>query len=226
MNDNTNQEQRTRSVDDVLSGGGGPKVFAFAEPGYKVTGTLTDATMVPVHYPKDHPLAGQQKRYKQGQGNLAYQIKLVLENTTDERVDDEDDGRRRAFVKEFGDQRDAFAKAMADAGFKLISDAYGSRLTITRLQDGPPPFKGASGEFRWAYEFNSADAVLDRGKPEPARKEYHERAQADLPKETREDKTPKDTRALLREYDLPEELASLVGDNPTPELLQALKNNR
>lgn len=220
MSENTTQEQRQRSVDEVLTGGGGPKVFAFDHIGAHVTGTFTDAAMVPVHYPKDHPLAGQHKRYKQGTGNLAYQIRLILENTDDRRVDDEDDGRRRAFVKEFGDQRDAFAKALSDRGFKKVSDAYGARLTITRLEDGPPPFKGAANEFRWAYEFNSADVVLNRGNQNGDREN---REHSDPRRETREEKQPKTTRDLLRENGLPEDLAPLVGENPTPELIAALK---
>src|SRR6266568_7460442 len=105
-----NEVQETRSVDDVLHGGGGPKVFAFDEVGYRITGTLKSAEMVAVRYPKDHPQAGEHKRYSKGR--LAYQIKLVLTDTDDERADDEDDGTRRAFVKEFGDNRDAFAKAL------------------------------------------------------------------------------------------------------------------
>ncbi|WP_040829589.1 hypothetical protein [Nocardia jiangxiensis] len=225
MNENTTQEQRVRSVDDVLSGGGGPKVFAFDHVGAHVTGTFADAEMVPVYYPKDHPLAGQQKRYKQGTGNLAYQIRLILENTDDRRVDDEDDGRRRAFVKEFGDQRDAFARALSDRGFKKVSDAYGARLTITRLEDGPPPFKGGQNEYRWAYDFNSADSVLNRGNGRENRgtDDREHREHRDDRRETREEKKPKTTRDLLRDAGLPEDLAPLVGENPTPELIAALK---
>ncbi len=207
-----NEVQETRSVDDVLHGGGGPKVFAFDEVGYRITGTLKSAEMVAVRYPKDHPQAGEHKRYSKGR--LAYQIKLVLTDTDDERADDEDDGTRRAFVKEFGDNRDAFAKALDERGFQKISAAYGHKLTISRVKDGPVPFKGANAEHLFAYEFNSADVALERGKTDTHTKE------------TREDKMPKDTRALLREHGLPEELASIVGENPTPELLQALKNNQ
>ncbi|MFF2551842.1 hypothetical protein ACFVUS_12630 [Nocardia sp. NPDC058058] len=214
-----NEVQQVRSVDDVLRGGGGPPVFPFEEVGTKVTGTLKSAEMVKVIYPKDHPKAGQHKTYESGR--LAYQIKLVLTDTTAKRTDDEDDGTRRTFVKEFGPNRDAFSRALDERGFAVVAAAYGSRLTIERIADGPKPFKGASPEHLFRFEFNSADIALgdrsERAKEEPARKE------------TREDSKPKSTRDLLRENGLDENLAAMLPDNAEdvqPELLQALKNQK
>lgn len=226
---NEYDDDQPRSVDDVLRGGGGKPYLKFDEVGDSFTGTLVNAKMVPVKYPKDHPQAGEHKTYAKS-GRKAYKIELTLENVDDERrenLGDDDDFGRRHSVKEFGPVRDALSEAMDVAGFAKISDAYGHQLTMRRIQDGPPPFKGAQNEFRFEYEFDSADKTLGRGKPaDPAKKE----TRPAKPKETRESARParpapkKDTRALLRDNGIPEELADMVGEDPTPELIDALRN--
>lgn len=207
----TGEENRVPSVDDALRGGGGAPVFKL-EDRSSVTGTLKSAKMTPVLYPKDHPKAGQHKRYEKT-GKKAYQIALTLTDTDDERRDNDDDGTRRVFVKEFGRQRDALAAAMDEHKFDKIADAFGSQLTVSHEGETVPVFKGGSGEKIVGFKFHSAtDKALARGKTEPARKETRTAA----PKR-------KTTEDLLREYGLPPELAAVVGDDPTPELLEALK---
>ena len=206
------------SVDSALRGGGGAPAFKL-ENRSKVTGTLVDARMTPVLYPKDHPKSGQHKHYEKT-GKPAYQIVLTLTDTDAPRADDDDNGTRRVFVKEFGRQRDALTEALdAHKGKESkIADAYGSRLTVSHEGETAPPFRGASGEKILGFSFHSdADRALGRGQHDPHKVEHRAEPKAEP--------AGKDVRALLRENGLPEELASVVGEDPTPELIEALKAN-
>jgi hypothetical protein len=65
-------------------------------------------------------------------------MQVVVTVATDLRDEQDDDGRRRIFIK--GQMRDAVAKALKDAGAR--EPAVGGVLTVTYVDDGKPTDKG------------------------------------------------------------------------------------
>src|SRR5438309_10083806 len=154
-------EPRYRDANDLLMSGGAPS-FKFARIGDTITGTVLrmdmavqrdPVTQLPKHYEK----TGEEKM----------QLVITLQTDLRDPAVERDDGRRRIFVKEYGQPKMALQQAVRDSGEPGLT--IGGRLTDTYIGDAAPTFPGGSGEKLHRYEFTGpAGAAATDGQQQAA----------------------------------------------------------
>lgn len=193
------------SFNDLLMGAGGAKGFKFENHGDSITGTVVQLDRMPRKYPPGHRKEGEQVFYEKS-GKPAYQLVITLDTDLRDKANPQDNGQRRVFIKEYSQGRDALAKELRDK--KMMEGLpIGALLTMKYTGDGESVAKGFSGEKQYSFTVVSvANAALTaESKPEPAAAKSSSIADR------------------LRADGLPEALAELLGDDPAPELYEAVK---
>lgn len=153
----TPQQHQVPSADDFLMGGGGAPSAKFPTPGTIVGGRITEK-----------PTVEQQRDIKTGEkkfwndGNLMMQLVVTVQ--TDERDPqvEEDDGRRRLFVK--GQLKNAIADAVRTAGARGLE--VGGTLTVTYTHDGLATQRGFNPPKQYAATYVAA-AATELHTPDP-----------------------------------------------------------
>ncbi|MFD8847055.1 hypothetical protein [Streptomyces pseudogriseolus] len=145
-------------ANSFLMGGGGAPTAKFPTPGTTVGGRITE-----------QPKVEQQRDIQSGElkfwsdGNPMMQLVVTVQ--TDERdpsVED-DDGRRRIFVK--GQMKNAVADAVRQAGAKGLE--VGGTLHVRYTHDGTPKQRGFSAPKQYAAKYTPA-AQAELAAPAPA----------------------------------------------------------
>lgn len=147
----------TNDVDRFLSGGGGPRAFKFEAIGDTAKGQILE---VEVAQQTDFQ-TGEPKFWKDGKP----MEQLVVHLQTDERDGDDDDGKRRVFLK--GSKKStttsvgALLTALRDAG--TTRPEVGATLAVQYTGDGEPAARGlnAPKEFRVQYKAPERTVGLD-----------------------------------------------------------------
>lgn len=143
----------TTNPDEFLFGSAAPTV-KFDTPGVTVTGRIVDRKV------------NQQTDFKTGElltwpsGDPRMQLIVTLQTDQRDPSVDDDDGRRRLFVK--GKRlTEAVRDAVKAAGVKKLED--GGTLTVTYVRDGVPENKGISPpkEYTASYQPPAVDATSD-----------------------------------------------------------------
>jgi len=145
----TPQQHQVPSADDFLMGGGGAPSAKFPTPGTTLSGRITE-----------RPTVEQQRDIKDGSkkfwsdGNPMMQLVVTVQ--TDERDPqlEEDDGRRRLFVK--GQLKNAIADAVRAAGARGLE--VGGTLTVTYTHDGTATQRGFNPPKQYTAQYVAAAA--------------------------------------------------------------------
>ncbi|MYX16881.1 hypothetical protein GTY67_26390 [Streptomyces sp. SID8374] len=143
------QQHQVPSADDFLMGGGGAPSAKFPTPGTVLSGRITE-----------RPTVEQQRDIKDGSkkfwGDGNPMMQLVVTVQTDERdpQNEEDDGRRRLFVK--GQLKNAIADAVRTAGARGLE--VGGTLTVTYTHDGTATQRGFSPPKQYTAQYVAAAA--------------------------------------------------------------------
>lgn len=145
----TPQQHQVPSADDFLMGGGGAPSAKFPTPGTTLSGRITE-----------RPTVEQQRDIKDGSkkfwsdGNPMMQLVVTVQ--TDERDPqlEEDDGRRRLFVK--GQLKNAIADAVRTAGARGLE--VGGTLTVTYTHDGTATQRGFNPPKQYTAQYVAAAA--------------------------------------------------------------------
>ncbi|RUP66744.1 hypothetical protein SSPNP10_15895 [Streptomyces sp. NP10] len=145
----TPQQHQVPSADDFLMGGGGAPSAKFPTPGTTLSGRITE-----------RPTVEQQRDIKDGSkkfwsdGNPMMQLVVTVQ--TDERDPqlEEDDGRRRLFVK--GQLKNAIADAVRAAGARGLE--VGGSLNVTYTHDGTATQRGFSPPKQYTAQYVAAAA--------------------------------------------------------------------
>lgn len=132
------------SVEDFLSTGGAP-VAKFPTPGTTVKGTVESAVVS-----QQTDIDGTPKTWDDG--NPRMQIVVTLQ--TDERTLDDDDGKRRVFVK--GQMLTALKDALRVAGAK--SPEVGGTLAIQYKEDGEQKRAGFNAPKIYVAKYKAPEA--------------------------------------------------------------------
>lgn len=143
---------------DFLMGGGGAPTAKFATPGTTVGGHITE----PPKVEQQRDIQSGEKKFW-SDGNPMYQLVVTVQ--TDERDPsiEDDDGRRRIFVK--GQMKNAVADAVRDAGARGLE--VGGALHVRYTHDGTPKQRGFSPPKQYAAKYTPA-AQNQLGAPAPA----------------------------------------------------------
>lgn len=127
------QQYQAPSADDFLMGGGGAPSAKFPTPGTIVGGRITEK-----------PTVEQQRDIKTGDkkfwgdGNPMMQLVVTVQTQERDPQVEDDDGRRRLFVK--GQMKNAIADAVRAAGARGLE--VGGTLTLTYTHDGAVTQRG------------------------------------------------------------------------------------
>ncbi|MFD0358404.1 hypothetical protein ACFVHW_32430 [Streptomyces sp. NPDC127110] len=146
----TPQHYQAPSADDFLMGGGGAPSAKFPTPGTTVTGRITE-----------RPTVEQQRDIKDGtpkfwsDGNPMNQLVITVQTDLRDHEIDEDDGRRRLFVK--GQLKNAVADAVRSAGARGLE--VGGILTVTYTHDGQATQRGFSPPKQYTAQYIAAVAA-------------------------------------------------------------------
>lgn len=146
------------TADAFLMGGGGAPTAKFPAPGTSVTGPITKP-----------PVVEQQRDIQSGEGkfwpdgNPMYQLVVTVQTDERDSAIDEDDGKRRIFVK--GQLKNAVADAVRTAGAKGLE--VGGVLTVTYTHDGQPKQRGFSAPKQYRADYVPA-AQAQLHTPDPA----------------------------------------------------------
>lgn len=116
----------TRSVDDLLMGGGGAPAAKFPTVGTTWKGTITDKTMSQ----QTDMVTGKPKTYDDG--NPMMQVVLTIQTDQRDATIEGDDGTRRLFIK--GAMLAAVKKAIKDADAPTAE--VGGTIAIKYTHDG------------------------------------------------------------------------------------------
>lgn len=145
-------------ANSFLMGGGGAPTAKFPTPGTVVGGRITEPPTV--EQQRDMQ-SGEKKFWSDGNPMM----QLVVTVQTDERDPsiEDDDGRRRIFVK--GQMKNAVADAVRDAGAKGLE--VGGALHVRYTHDGTPKQRGFSPPKQYAARYVPA-AHMEMGAPIPA----------------------------------------------------------
>jgi hypothetical protein len=137
------------TVESFLSGGGAPTA-KFPTKGVTIKGTIEDLAVT-----QQTDLNGNPLEWDDGNPRM----QLVVTLATDERdaAIDDDDGKRRLFVK--GGMRTAVKDALKLAGAKTLE--VGGTLAVQYKDDGEPPRAGFNAPKIYVaqYKAPAADAV-------------------------------------------------------------------
>lgn len=152
------QQTQTPSADDFLMGGGGAPTAKFPTPGTSVGGRITEKPTVE----QQRDISTGDKKFW-SDGNPMMQLVVTVQ--TDERDPqiEEDDGRRRLFVK--GQMKNAIADAVRAAGGRGLE--VGGILTVTYSHDGTPSQRGFNPPKQYAATYVLA-ATVALNTPDPA----------------------------------------------------------
>lgn len=153
----TPQQHQAPSADDFLMGGGGAPTAKFPVPQTTVGGRITE-----------RPTVEQQRDISTGDkkfwsdGNPMMQLVVTVQ--TDERDPqlDEDDGRRRIFVK--GQMKNAIADAVRAAGARGLE--VGGTLAVTYSHDGTASQRGFNPPKQYTARYTPA-ATVALNTPDP-----------------------------------------------------------
>ncbi|MEU1122163.1 hypothetical protein ABZ371_00885 [Streptomyces sp. NPDC005899] len=153
----TTQQYQVPSADDFLMGGGGAPTAKFPVPQTTVGGRITE-----------RPTVEQQRDISTGDkkfwsdGNPMMQLVVTVQ--TDERDPqlDEDDGRRRLFVK--GQMKNAIADAVRAAGARGLE--VGGTLAVTYSHDGQASQRGFNPPKQYTARYTPA-ATVALNTPDP-----------------------------------------------------------
>lgn len=145
------------SADDFLMGGGGAPSAKFPAPGAIVGGHITEKPTV--EQQRDIS-TGEKKFWKDGNP----QMQLVVTVQTEERDPEveEDDGRRRIYVK--GAMKNAIADAVRAAGARGLE--VGGVLAVTYTHDGQATQRGFNPPKQYTAQYTAA-AVSALNTPDP-----------------------------------------------------------
>lgn len=144
------QPYQAPSADDFLMGGGGAPTAKFPTPGTTVTGRVTQK-----------PTVEQQRDIKDNKlkfwndGNPMMQLVVTLQTEERDPSIDEDDGRRRLFVK--GAMKNAISDAVRNAGGRGLE--VGGHLTVTYTHDGVAKDRGMSPPKQYTAQYIPAAAA-------------------------------------------------------------------
>lgn len=153
----TPQQHQAPNADDFLMGGGGAPTAKFPTPGTVVTGRITQK-----------PTVEQQRDIKTGDnkfwsdGNPMMQLVVTVQTELRDPSIDEDDGRRRLFVK--GVMKNAIADAVRNAGARGLE--VGGTLAVTYTHDGVAKQMGMSAPKQYTATYTPA-AVAALHTPDP-----------------------------------------------------------
>jgi len=154
----------TKDANDLLLGSGAKSV-SFKEKGSKVSGVVESFDVIPV-------LDIQSKKPTfWDDGSPKEQVRIIL--MTDERDDEDDDGRRAVYVK--SGMLKAVQAALREAKAKL---AKGGRLAIKYVKDGEAKTKGFNPPKIYVAKYEA---------PDPATVAANEAAEAGESKDDAED---------------------------------------
>lgn len=143
----TPQQHQTPNADDFLMGGGGAPTAKFPLPGTVVSGRITQK-----------PTVEQQRDIKTGDakfwsdGNPMMQLVVTIQTDLRDPSIDEDDGRRRLFVK--GVMKNAVADAVRVAGARGLE--VGGTLAVTYTHDGVAKERGMSPPKQYTATYTAA----------------------------------------------------------------------
>lgn len=146
----TPQQYQAPSADDFLMGGGGAPSAKFPTPGTSLSGRITE-----------RPTVEQQRDIKDGtpkfwsDGNPMNQLVITLQTEQRDPALEEDDGRRRLFVK--GQLKNAVADAVRTAGARGLE--VGGILTVTYTHDGQATQRGFSPPKQYTASYIAAVAA-------------------------------------------------------------------
>ncbi|MGW6566478.1 hypothetical protein [Streptomyces sp. NPDC054975] len=153
----TPQQYQAPNADDFLMGGGGAPTAKFPVPQTTVTGRITQK-----------PTVEQQRDIKTGDakfwsdGNPMMQLVVTVQTELRDPTIDEDDGRRRLFVK--GVMKNAIADAVRVAGAKGLE--VGGTLAVTYTHDGVAKERGMSPPKQYTATYTpAAQAALHTPDP-------------------------------------------------------------
>jgi hypothetical protein len=153
----TPQQHQAPNADDFLMGGGGAPTAKFPTPGTVVSGRITQK-----------PTVEQQRDIKTGDnkfwsdGNPMMQLVVTVQTELRDPTIDEDDGRRRLFVK--GAMKNVVADAVRNAGDRGLE--VGGTLAITYTHDGVAKERGMSPPKQYTATYTPA-AVAALHTPDP-----------------------------------------------------------
>ena len=137
----------------LLMGGGGGRSAKFENPGDKVSGEILS-----VESKQQTDLDGNPKTWDNG--DPMWQVVVVL--ATDEREDDEDDGRRAVYLKgsrKYASTATAVAEAVKAAGAKTLE--VGGTLALAYTGDGEPTKRGFSAPKLYQAAYKPPVAGVD-----------------------------------------------------------------
>ncbi|MEU7293361.1 hypothetical protein AB0A76_09175 [Streptomyces exfoliatus] len=143
----TPQQYQAPNADDFLMGGGGAPTAKFPVPGTTVSGRITQK-----------PTVEQQRDIKTGDakfwgdGNPMMQLVVTVQTDLRDPSIDEDDGRRRLFVK--GVMKNAVADAVRVAGARGLE--VGGTLAVTYTHDGVAKERGMSPPKQYTATYTAA----------------------------------------------------------------------
>lgn len=143
------QQYQAPSADDFLMGGGGAPSAKFPIPGTVLSGRITE-----------RPTVEQQRDIKDGSkkfwndGNPMMQLVVTVQTDERDPQSEDDDGRRRLFVK--GQLKNAIADAVRTAGARGLE--VGGTLTVTYTHDGVASQRGFSAPKQYTAQYVAAAA--------------------------------------------------------------------
>ncbi|HET6856956.1 MAG TPA: hypothetical protein VFH94_07665 [Streptomyces sp.] len=141
------QTQPMPSADDFLMGGGGAPTAKFPLPGTAVGGRITEKPTVE----QQRDISSGDKKFW-SDGNPMMQLVVTVQ--TDERDPqlEEDDGRRRLFVK--GQMKNAIADAVRGSGARGLE--VGGALVVTYSHDGTASQRGFNPPKQYTAQYTPA----------------------------------------------------------------------
>lgn len=138
------QQRQAPSADDFLMGGGGAPSAAFPSIGTTLTGRVTEKPSVE----QQRDISTGEKKFW-NDGNPMMQLVVTLQTEQRDPSIEDDDGRRRLFVK--SQMKNAIADAVRAAGAKGLE--VGGTLTVTFTHELPPKQRGFSPMKQYAAQY-------------------------------------------------------------------------
>lgn len=152
------QSQQMPSADDFLMGGGGAPTAKFPTPGTAVGGRITEKPTVE----QQRDISTGDKKFW-SDGNPMMQLVVTVQTEERDPQIEEDDGRRRLFIK--GQMKNAVADAVRAAGGRGLE--VGGILTVTYSHDGTASQRGFNPPKQYAATYALA-ATVALNTPDPA----------------------------------------------------------
>jgi hypothetical protein len=165
------QQYNAPSADDFLMGGGGAPSAKFPTPGTVVGGRITEKPTVE----QQRDIKSGDKKFW-GDGNPMMQLVVTVQTDQRDPEVDEDDGRRRLFVK--GQMKNAIADAVKATGARGLE--VGGVLTLTYTHDGPVTQRGFNAPKQYTATYTAA-AVTALNTPDPGTVAPQQQYQAAAP---------------------------------------------